>query len=58
MATTLAHRMRPTSLKDVLGQKHIVGENALFSQFVKKKHPIRLFFMVHLDAERQQLHQL
>ena len=36
MATTLAHRMRPTSLKDVLGQKHIVGENALFSQFVKK----------------------
>lgn len=40
MATTLAHRMRPTSLKDVLGQKHIVGENALFSQFVKKKHPM------------------
>ena len=26
MATTLAHRMRPTSLKDVLGQKHIIGE--------------------------------
>lgn len=40
MATTLAYRMRPTSLKDVLGQKHIIGENALFSQFVKKKHPM------------------
>lgn len=40
MATTLAHRMRPISLKDVLGQKHIIGEHALFTQFVKKKHPM------------------
>lgn len=40
MATTLAHAMRPTSLKDILGQKHIVGEKAIFSQFVKKKHPM------------------
>lgn len=40
MATTLAHRMRPTSLKDILGQKHIVGEKALFTQFVKKHHPM------------------
>lgn len=40
MATTLAYRMRPSSLKDILGQKHIVGEKALFSQFVKKKHPM------------------
>lgn len=40
MATTLAYRMRPTSLKDILGQKHIIGEQALFTQFVKKKHPM------------------
>lgn len=40
MATTLAHRMRPTCLNEVLGQKHIIGENALFTQFVKKKHPM------------------
>lgn len=40
MATTLAHRMRPSSLKDILGQKHIIGENALFTQFVKKHHPM------------------
>lgn len=40
MATTLAYNMRPTSLKDILGQQHIVGENALFMQFVKKKHPM------------------
>lgn len=40
MATTLAYRMRPKTLKNVLGQKHIIGENALFSQFVKKNHPM------------------
>lgn len=40
MASSLAYRMRPTSLKDVLGQKHIIGEKAIFSQFVKKKHPM------------------
>ena len=40
MATTLAHRMRPKSLKDVLGQKHLIGEKALFTQFVKKNHPM------------------
>ena len=43
MASTLAYRMRPTSLKDVLGQKHIIGEKAIFSQFVKKKHPIDVY---------------
>lgn len=40
MVTTLAHRMRPKSLKDILGQKHIVGENKIFTQFVKKNHPM------------------
>lgn len=40
MATTLAHDMRPTSLKDILGQKHIVGEKGIFTQFVKKAHPM------------------
>ena len=40
MATTLAYLMRPKTLKNVLGQKHIIGENALFSQFVKKNHPM------------------
>ena len=42
MATTLAYQMRPKSLKDILGQKHIIGENALFTQFVKKKHPMSI----------------
>lgn len=40
MAHTLAYKMRPKYLKDILGQKHIVGEQAIFTQFVKKKHPM------------------
>lgn len=42
MATTLAYRMRPTSLKDILGQKHIIGERSIFTQIVKKKHPMSI----------------
>lgn len=42
MSTTLAYRMRPLSLKDILGQKHLVGEKALFTQFVKKHHPMSI----------------
>lgn len=45
MASTLAYRMRPTSLKDVLGQKHIIGEKAIFSQFVKKSILCLVFYM-------------
>ncbi len=40
MSTTLAYRMRPSSLKDIIGQQHIIGEKAIFTQFVKKKHPM------------------
>lgn len=53
MATTLAHRMRPTSLKDVLGQKHIIGENALFTQFVKNIILCQQFYMDLQDVEKQ-----
>ncbi len=40
MASTLAYRMRPQSFDDIIAQEHIVGENALFRQFVLKKHPM------------------
>ena len=40
MAHTLAYKMRPQSLKDIIGQKHIVGEKSIFTQFVKKRHPM------------------
>ena len=40
MKTTLAYRMRPKSLNDILGQKHLIDEGKLLKQFVKKKHPL------------------
>ena len=40
MAHTLAYKMRPQFLKDIIGQKHIVGEKSIFTQFVKKRHPM------------------
>lgn len=42
MNTTLAHRMRPQSLEEILGQKHLIGEGKLLRQFVKKKHPLSI----------------
>ena len=41
MSGTLAYNMRPQSLLDILGQKHIIGENGLFTKFVEKNHPMR-----------------
>ena len=42
MHTTLAHNMRPVSLDDVIGQKHLVGEGAILRQMIKKKHPMSM----------------
>ena len=39
---TLADSMRPIGLDDVIGQKHLVGENRLLKQFVKKDHPMSI----------------
>ena len=36
MKTTLAYRMRPKSLNDILGQEHLIGEGKLLKQFIKK----------------------
>ncbi len=40
MNGTLAYNMRPKSLNDILGQKHIIGDKGLFTRFVEKKHPM------------------
>lgn len=40
MTTTLAYNMRPTTLNEILGQKHLVGERGILIQFVIKKHPM------------------
>ena len=50
---TLADSMRPIGLDDVIGQKHLVGDNKLLRQFVKKDHPMSIILYGHLDAEKQ-----
>lgn len=40
MKTTLAYRMRPQSLDDILGQEHLIGEKKILRQFINKKHPL------------------
>lgn len=40
MNGTLAYNMRPKSLNDILGQKHIIGDKGLFTKFIEKKHPM------------------
>lgn len=42
MNTTLAHRMRPTSLIDIIGQQQLIGPNAILSKFVENKHPLSI----------------
>lgn len=39
----LANTLRPTKLKDIIGQTHLVGPNAVLSNLVKNKH---LFSMI------------
>ena len=34
----LANQMRPTTLKEVIGQTHLVGENKIITNLVKNKH--------------------
>lgn len=38
----LAEQMRPQSLDDVVGQTHLLGDNEILRQIVKKKQPVSL----------------
>lgn len=38
----LAERMRPTNLKDVIGQKHLVASGNIISEIINKKQPTSL----------------
>lgn len=40
--TTLAHKIRPIGLDDVLGQTHLVGKNGVLRRFVEKSHPMSI----------------
>lgn len=39
----LANKMRPTKLKDIVGQEHLIGPNKVISNLIKNKH---LFSMI------------
>ena len=41
---TLAERMRPTKLSEVLGQDEIIGEGKILTEIVKKGEPVNLIF--------------
>ncbi len=38
----LAERMRPKALRDVIGQRQLLGENEILQQIVKNKQPVSL----------------
>jgi putative ATPase len=38
----LAEKMRPQSLKDFIGQKHLIGKSKIISQIIKLKQPTNL----------------
>lgn len=40
----LAERMRPASIKEVVGQEHILGEGGLVRELIKSKRPFSLIF--------------
>lgn len=40
----LAERMRPTTLSEVIGQSHLLGENEILNQIIKNKEPVSLIF--------------
>ena len=40
----LAERMRPQTLKEVVGQEKIIGEGKILTEIVKKREPVNLIF--------------
>ena len=44
MAQPLAQRLRPTSLDDVVGQKHLIGENAPLRNVIRSGHLPNMIF--------------
>ena len=42
MSTTLANKMRPKKLSDIIGQQHLVGPKSILTKFVEKKHPFSI----------------
>lgn len=46
MNEPLAVLLRPTKTSEIIGQKHLVGENKILSNMVKNK---RIFSMIYME---------
>lgn len=42
MSSTLANKMRPKNLNEIIGQQHLIGPDAILTKFVEKKHPFSI----------------
>ena len=42
MLSTLANKMRPKKLSDIIGQQHLIGPKAILTKFVTKNHPFSI----------------
>lgn len=44
MRVPLAEKLRPQTLKEIVGQEHLVGSNGFLTRLIAEKHPISLLF--------------
>lgn len=51
----LASRMRPKTLDEVVGQKHIIGKNTMLYRAIKADKLSSVIFMVRQEQEKQRL---
>ena len=54
----LASRMRPKTLDEVMGQKHIIGKDKLLYRAIKADKLSSIIFMDLREPERQHLQRL
>lgn len=54
----LASRMRPTTLEEVVGQQHIIGQDKLLYRAIKADKLSSIIFMDLLEQERRHLQRL
>ena len=47
----LANKMRPKSLKDIIGQEHLVGPNKILTNLIKNEKIFSMIFMGHQAPE-------
>lgn len=53
MEELLSIKLRPKSLKDIIGQEHLVGENKVIYNLVKNKKLFSMIYMVTQVLARQ-----